>query len=229
MKNKSFFHVKAKDLPNISKLDDAIVNAALKGTHNVFAQNRPEMIKRLNAYDTELFEEVPITKIDTSVNFSGEKKIRELDNRLKKIDEQIKSSAAYNDEALVKELHIERYRIMRQIDNLKAMSNKVVNPDTPYGRIFVAAVKIATEFEKKRQRIARFFKNKVVSKILKPFSKSEKLKEMLSTLNTLNTNVNQLCTLRIPYGEQEMKYEELAKYISQAASIQSLIKKERLR
>ena len=49
---------------------------------------------------------------------------------------------------------------------------------------------------------------------------------MLKTLNTLNQNVTELSTLRMPYGEQEYKYEELAKYISQATSIQALIKKE---
>ena len=52
------------------------------------------------------------------------------------------------------------------------------------------------------------------------------LKEILDKMNTLNQNVSELSCLRIPYGEQEAKYEELAKYISQATSIQALIKKE---
>ena len=226
MKNKSFFHVKAKDLPNISELDDAIFNAALNGSYNVFAQNRPRMIKRLNAYDTELLEDVPVAKIDADVSFNSQNKIQELDNRLKKIDEQIKFSASRNDEISLKELHVERYRIMRRIDELKGVSEKIISPDTPYGRVLYFVVKIADKVSDKKRQLNNFVKDNIVSKMMQPFSKAEKLKDILSTLNTLNGNVSELCSLRIPYGEQEMKYEELAKYLSQATSIQSLIKKE---
>lgn len=210
----------------MSAIDDALLNATLNNAYNVFAQNRPRALKRLNAYDTELFEEIPVTKINTDINFNGKTKIQELDNELKNIDEKIKFAQIRKDEIAVKDLHIERYKIIQQIEYLKSAAPKSLNLDTPYGHLVAFIAGLAKNVKKKQSKIDKFVQEKVMNKLLSPFSRSQNLKEILNKLNTLNQNVSELSCLRIPYGEQEAKYEELAKYISQATSIQALIKKE---
>lgn len=210
----------------MNAIDDALLNATLNNAYNVFAQNRSRSIKRLNAYDTELFEEIPVTKINSDLSFNGKTKIQELDNELKNIDEKIKFAEVRKDEVAIKDLHIERYKIIQQIEYLKSTAPKSLNLDTPYGHLVAFIAGFTKNVKRKQSKIDTFVHEKVMSKLLTPFSKSQKLKEILDKMNTLNQNVSELSCLRIPYGEQEAKYEELAKYISQATSIQALIKKE---
>ncbi len=62
--------------------------------------------------------------------------------------------------------------------------------------------------------------NKVLFKLFPRFYKAKLAKEAMKKLNALNINADNLREKTIPYGENEIRYNELIKYISTANEIQ---------
>lgn len=205
-------------------IDNIMFNKTLNNSYNVFAQNRVHSMRRLNAYDTELFEENPIKSIEIA-GYTPEQKIKKLDAELKKIDEKIDNATRMNEEILVKDLHIERFKIIQQIDALKENA-EIFNPNTPYGQLVTFATNCIKKTSEKKEFFGNLIHNKIFTKLLKPLAKSQRLRELNQKLTQLNQNVDELANLSVPYGEQERKYSQLAQYLTEANSLQSSINKE---
>ena len=206
-------------------IDNIMFNKSLNNSYNVFANNRVHSMRRLNAYDTELFEEKPIKNSDVNVNYSPEQKLKKLDSELKKIDEKLDYATRMNEEILVKDLHIERYKIIQEMDTLKETYSKF-NPETPYGHFVSFASSCIRKTSEKKDILGNLIYNKVLAKVLKPLEKSQKLREITKKLNDINKNVDELSGMSVPYGEYDKKYSQLAQYLSEANSLQSAIEKE---
>ncbi len=179
--------------------------------------------KRINAYDTQLIEES--SNIATPENFKPKFKIDELKQELGKIDKQIEFAKMTDNQLLVKDLYIERYKITHQINAINDSYGDDVSKDLIKMLIRMFS-KIAGKFLGCTKKFKSSFRELFLSKAVRPLTKSAHLKDAIDTLDTLNHNVDELSHQRIPYGENEMRYDALTKCLTQATSIQSLISKE---
>ena len=223
LKNNKFFRYSYKDEPHDDLTDAMYIDEQLRNAKNVFSPTKTSHPKRLNAYDTQLLEENP-TPIQPEL-LNTREKLTLLEEKLQKIDEKISFATMTDNQTLVQDLQIERYKIVNQLEQLKSIPIHHQS-DTLYSRFVLFIANIFTTLNKNKQKKMRFLRNKFLTKMLRPITRSHKLREVISTLDVLNQNVNELSNLRIPYGEHEARYEELTKYISQASSIQAIIKKD---
>ena len=226
MDNENFFQHSYSDSTPSDIIDEKMFDETLRNAQNVFSSNATRPIKhskRLNAFDTQLFEEQPL-QTDTEL-LSPSEQISRLEADLKKLDEKIEIALITESNHVVQDLQIERYKLIHQIDLLKSVPKRFLN-NSLYSKFVTFVANLLKKFDKPKRKIKYIYKRNFITKTLRPIARSQKLREAIGTLDNLNQNVNQLSKLRIPYGEQEARYEELTKYISQATSIQALIKKD---
>lgn len=226
MDNKNFFQHSYNDSTSSDIIDEKMFDETLRNAQNVFSANMTQPIKqlkRLNAFDTQLLEENPLQP-NTDL-FPPFEQISKLEEDLKKLDEKIEVALIMESNHVVQDLQIERYKLIHQIELLKSTPKRFLK-DSPYSRFVTFIANFLKKFDKPKRKIKYFYKRNFITKTLRPIARSQKLREAIGTLNNLNQNVTQLSQLRIPYGEQNARYEELTKYITQATSIQALIKKD---
>ena len=223
MKKDNFFQYSYKDEPPKDVLDETFVDEKLRNSENVFSKQKNKNSKRLNAYDTQLLEETAAPIQPELLN--PKEKLRSLEEKLQQIDEKISFATMTENHSLVQDLQHERYKLVHQIEQVKNIPQKYES-NTLYSKIVSFFVQILKGVKRKKRSFKKIYQSHFLTKILRPLMRSQQLREVITTLNTLNQNVNELSQLRIPYGEHEARYEELTKYITQATSIQALIKKD---
>lgn len=204
-------------------------NITIGNDKNLFSKTVPfdipadltSPVKRINGLDSQLLDENSL-KDDV---FKPENRLNQLENKLKIIDEDIKFAEMVDNRVLVQDLHIERYKLVYEIASIK-------NAKRTYH--FKGYAKYLLFWHRKimagKMSFQKKFMQKVVNPIfnilIKPIPNYSNLREMVSMLNSLNKNVEEISQLRIPYGEHDTRYEELTKYLTQVNSIQTLINKK---
>ena len=204
---------------NPAIFDDESWHVDFSSEKNVFSASPKHHKKRINALDTQLME-----KTSESEDFMPAAKLDTLRTELEKIDKQIEYAKMTDNKLLIKDLYIERYRIAHEMDaintnyegyNAESMLRKFM-------RGFAVVIKVMVNV--KKSFIS--YLHKIRSKMSSNIAKTSKLQEVVNTLDGLNQSVDELSNLSIPYGEQETRYEELTKYLSQANSINGKLKME---
>ena len=75
-------------------------------------------------------------------------------------------------------------------------------------------------------RLARFVSRKIYPKLSKKVKSIMDLGESLETLLSINENIDELMTIKAPYGENKANYEKLTNYLYRANRIHSQINKK---
>jgi len=72
-------------------------------------------------------------------------------------------------------------------------------------------------------KVKEFISKKILAKMSKKFGNSQVMKESLDKLSSINSNVDELIHLQVPYGETISRYEKLTAYLNRANVIHSQI------
>ena len=72
-------------------------------------------------------------------------------------------------------------------------------------------------------RVKEFISKKILAKMSKKIGHSQVMKEALGKLSSINSNVDELIHLQVPYGETITRYEKLTAYLNRANVIHSQI------
>ena len=70
-----------------------------------------------------------------------------------------------------------------------------------------------------------FISKNILSKISKKTNYSNEMKDALTKLSSINSNVDELITMQVPYGETINRYDKLTAYLNKANVIHSQISK----
>lgn len=180
--------------------------------------------KRLNDYDFNILKDEAYKDISDEI-FKLEYKISKLEYDIDIINKQIETAKEIFDFNTINQLMnkknilVEDLSRMIEVYNEKGLSSKLTND-------------ISGVISKKKNRsifdfrmILNNFINYILSKIPTKVSNFLELKQSLEKLKKINENVDELMTLVTPYGEANLKYEQLSKYIVKANYIQSEISK----
>lgn len=180
-------------------------------------------IRRLNDYDSNLLQEDAYKEINDEM-FKLEYKIAKIEEELKDLEVQLKTAQEIQDAELVQEIETRQailkadYKILITNYNERSLSGKISDS-------------IFSVFNKKKNKVQsknlslKFSKisELILSKLPKSLLSLMELKKSLSQLENINKSVDDLMSLKIPYGENLNKYEQLSKYIIKANSIQMKI------
>ena len=177
---------------------------------------------RLNDYDSNLLSEDAYKKLDDEV-FKLEYKINRLEKKLNLITSQLKGTNALGDEKKFQHLMLKKQQYEYELQRLYQMYREQSLPTNMAERIiqFVLAIPIkSTEILK---RLILNIKQSSIIKNLSKFYNKTNFQDTLLMLESINKNVDELVSMRAPYGEPTEKYDQLLGYLNKANHIQSQI------
>ena len=177
---------------------------------------------RLNDYDSNILENNAYKDMEDEM-LKIEHKIGILENSLDKIKKEIEDMADFGNISMLNQL------ITRKI----ALEKELMELNKKYGELGLGAklsgqIASAVNFTSKKKsttfsRTKDFLSKKVLARISKKFKYSQNMKEALEKLANINSNVDELITMQVPYGETISRYEKLTAYLGKANMLHSRI------
>lgn len=211
-------------MPSLSTNSDANFFATKP---EIKQDNKNETIvqgSRINDFDSNILENNAYQNISDEM-FKIEHKMEMLEQSLFKIDEEIDAlqSLGYNDQII--DL-IERKRKIKE--ELSELNKKYCESGLSAKLSGQIASAVSFSSDKKTNnfsKIKNFISRKILSKISKKFNYNQNMKDALEKLSNINSSVDELVKLQVPYGETIKRYEKLTAYLNKANVIHSQMTK----
>ena len=189
------------------------------------AKNTNSGSNRLNDFDSNILENNAYQDLPDEM-LKIEHKIGILENSLAKINSEIDGLESLDDKTQVKELIRRKTTIEKEMIELNkkygefGISAKISNQ--------IASVVNFTSNSKNTTftKVKRFLSHQVLARLSKKIKYSQQMKEALEKLSNINTNVDELVSLKTPYGEKLDRYDKLTAYLKKANTIHSLISED---
>ena len=184
-------------------------------SNNLFENN----LKRLNDYDLNILNDNSFKDLDDK-SLKMVYLIAEKEEQLEKLNNKIKGAELLGKLVDVMELKIQIKTLENELGELKkeyAKQNLAerLTPKIAKSKRKMAPLKV----------IARFLTRRIFSKVSKKFRSIADLGDSLDTLESINSNVDELIAMKVPYGETKANYEKLTNYLYRANRIHSQINK----
>ncbi len=188
------------------------------GNNDVDNAGGSEPVRRLNDYDYNILKEDAYKDISNEL-FKLEYKISKIEAELQSLDSQIQSARDISDYDTIEVLSNRKRVLQNDLDGLVEIYNDKSLSAKISGGIFNT---FKSKFNKLNKAF-NSFKDTIISNLPGKFSTVVELRQSLNKLESINKNVDELMTMRTPYGEAGDKYEQLSKYIALANMIQAQI------
>ena len=187
--------------------------------NNLFQTN---FNKRLNDYDLNILNDNSFKDLDDKT-LKLECLIAEKEEALDALNTKIKGAELLGKLLDVMELKIQAKQLENELVDLKEQYSKrnVVEKITDAVYIKKPKIKLSPI-----DRLARFVSRKIYPKLSKKVKSIMDLGESLETLLSINENIDELMTIKAPYGENKANYEKLTNYLYRANRIHSQINKK---
>lgn len=205
--------------------------AANSSEENFFASNQGSKKEkkrqktsatRINDYDSKLLEDNAYRDMPDEM-FKIEHKLGILEETLSKIISEIETLESFGYAIQVTALKERKQRVEQELIELNKEYSRLGLSTKISGQIASAV-----DFTSKRKkglfsRLKAIFPRKILAKISKKFNFNQFMKESLQNLSTINSSVDELVNIQIPYGETGTRYERLTAYLNKANVIHSKI------
>lgn len=207
--------------PNANTIGGNIFAAAPSGFNKKNVKLKP-ITGRLNDYDSNILENNAYQDIPDEM-FKIEHKIGILENFLAKTIGEIDGLEGLGQASQIQTLLLRKQNIEKEIAELNKKYKELGLSAKISGQIASAVGLPGIKRRGIVSKMWKFFSKKVLSKFSKKFSYSQKIRDALEKLTSINANVDELITLQTPYGEKVERYEKLTAYLNKANVIHSQI------
>ena len=181
--------------------------------------------KRLNDYDSSLFEETSVQKIEDP-GLKLETKIEKTEEMISVLEEKLVVAESVQDTMLTKKIFIQKLMLEKELEKLQnEYKEKGFDAKIAQGLVNVFGVPGNIKKDLKT-KVQNFVKNSGITKPFQPVKNFFKIKDTLSRLDKINKSVDELISMDIPFGEGEERYQALANHIVRANYLQKKIEKE---
>lgn len=178
----------------------------------------------IDGYDSTMLEDRAYLKLDDEM-LKLEYRINQLEEDLMIINDEILAAINIDDHSRTEFLQTKRENIKKELERL---NNKYFD----IGAMSKFTTIISNIFRKKSskektllQKINYFIEKYVFATLSKRLNFTFNLKESMSKLSDINRSVDELISLRIPFGGLTGRYEKLTNYINKANDIHAMIAK----
>lgn len=218
---KNIFNFKENNASNIFATENNKVKNSEDISNKTDTQvvNSSNNLKRLNSYDNLILDSSFFIKLDDET-LSIEERVLRLEIFLENINEKIKSAQATKNQNQLQFLYDEQKQVLLKLETLK-QSQKSQNI---MSKININEYKFLNSLKAYFSKC--HFILKIIYKFFKPFYFKNNFKKTLMKLNNINDNVSELIKLKVPYGEEEQRYETLVYNLTKAGVLHSQISKE---
>ena len=176
-------------------------------------------LKRLNSYDNLILDTTFFIKLDDE-SLTIDERIMRLEIFLENINEKIKIAKQNKNQNQIQFLQDEQKQVLSKLEFLK---------ENQKSQNIISKININEYefFNNLKSYFSKFqFIFKILYRIFKPFYFKSNFKKTLMKLNNINENVSELLKLKVPYGEEEQRYETLVYNLTKAGVLHSQISKE---
>lgn len=181
--------------------------------------------KRLNAMDSSLIEETTYATIDDP-NLKLENKIERIEEIISVLDEKIIVAETVKDDLKAKEMFIQKTLLEKKLKKLQD-EYKAKGFDTRLTQGIISFFGLPENLaEDMKNNFERFLNKSQVGKHVQPVIKFFQIKDTLSRLDKINKSVDELVSMQVPFGENDARYETLAKHLARANHLHNQIHKE---
>jgi len=183
---------------------------------------KQERMRHLNDYDFNILKDGAYKDISDDT-FKLEYKIARTENEIREIESQIDSAKEIHDYDKINSLQLklnslkDDYRTLLAIYNDKTLSARITGSLSN-----ILEKTTGSSLQNIKNYIGSIYEN-LLSKLPKRISSALRIKKSLYLLENINKSVDELVTMKIPYGENIDKYRQLSKYIIRANNIHSEI------
>lgn len=206
--------------------EDNFFNAFQRHQNQQKNENQEEKNKnviplRLNDLDSNIMQNKAYNEIPDEL-FKLEQKITTLENSLAKITNDITTLEGLGYDIQLYDLKERKNKLEQELKNLnEEYANKSIGAKISNG--ITSAVNYASRKKTFIQNFKDFVSKNIIAKISKDFYYLMSMKEALSSLGSINSSVDELIRMQVPYGENISRYEKLTAYLNKANSIHSKI------
>lgn len=179
---------------------------------------------RINDYDSTILEDNAYQLISDEM-FKIEHKIGILENNLFRINSEIEALQTLGAYLQVAELEERKQKVERELSELNKRYSELGLSARISGQIATAVSSTSNKKTNVFSKTKNFLSKKILAKISKKFGHNQAIKEALENLCSINSGVDELIKLQIPYGEKIIRYEKLTAYLNRANVIHSQISK----
>lgn len=177
---------------------------------------------RINDYDSNILENNAYQTLPDEM-LKIEHRLGILESSLSKINNEIEALESFGDNVQVGELKHRKQLIEKELIEQNKKYSELSFGAKLSGQIASAVRFTSGKKTSTLSKVKNFVKKKILAKISKKFNYSENMKEALDKLSNINSNVDELVTMKIPYGEKSRRYANLTAYLNRANVIQSNI------
>ncbi|MBR1680825.1 hypothetical protein IJ707_03435 [bacterium] len=178
----------------------------------------------IDGYDTTMLEDRAYLKLDDEM-LKLEYRINQLEEDLMIINDEILAAINIDDHSRIEFLQAKKTNIKKELERL---NNKYfdIGAMSKFTTIMSYIFRKRSSKEKSLMQKIRYFIDKYIFAVLsKRLNFTFNLKESLSKLADINRSVDELISLRIPFGGLTGRYEKLTNYINKANDIHAQIAK----
>lgn len=187
-------------------------------------KKQPESGTRINDYDSTILEKNAYQALPDEL-FKLEHRINTLEEALTKINNEINTIEGLNYDIQIYDLKNRKHLIEQELIEL----NKKYSSFDIGAKISGRIVSVISSSPDKKEGLVSTAKKIITKNVLAKFSKTvnynQTMKEALKNLNNINTSVDELIQMQVPYGENVSRYEKLTAYLNKANLIHSTISK----
>lgn len=177
---------------------------------------------RINDYDSTLLENNAYQVMpDEMLKF--EHKINILETLLAKLNNEIDALESLGYFIQISDLKERKLKIENELAELNKHYSQMDLSTKISGQIASVVGFKSNRKNTVLSKIKRFISKEVLAKLSKKFSYSQSMKESLDKLSSINSNVDELINMQVPYGETINRYEKLTAYLNRANVIHSKI------
>ena len=179
-----------------------------------------EPTKHINDYDSNILDKNAYKDINDDA-FKLEYKMTKLEEEIKEIDKQMQAAYDIDDYESAGALSGQKQILQKEYEDLCEEYNRVSLSAKISGGFSSGIKNRFVSLKLGLQKVNDLMLAKIPGKLSTFFE----IKSSLDKLKNISKNVDELMSLQTPYGEADVRYEQLSKYITKANSIQSEIAK----
>lgn len=221
-----FGKVKPKNVSFTSltkRADENFFESPSKSSWETYQQKKPLPSNRINDYDSTIMENNAYQGISDEM-LKVEHKIGILENILFKLNSEIDALQSLGSSIQILDLLERKRKIEQELTELSKKYSELGLSAKISGQI-AAAVNLSNKKRNVFVKAKWFISKKILAKISKKINSSQVMKEALEALSNINSRVDELINMQIPYGESINRYEKLTAYLNKANTIHSQISK----
>ncbi len=208
-----------------SLLNESGENFFVSSLNNDCKEDKPVQVQngiRINDYDSKILEDNAYQEMTDEI-FKIEHKMGVLEGSLSKINDEIITLEGLGYDIQVHELRGRKQKIEQELLQLNEKYSNLCLSTKISGKISSVIGFTSGNKGNFLENIKKNLSKKILAKVSRKVNYAQKMRDALESLSKINSSIDELIQMQVPYGETSDRYQKLTACLNKANSIQAQI------